>query len=177
MARNYMGNVMATEPDFDAVTKRGSYRKLTMVVVIIWAVVAVMGAYAWPILALQLIIAFPFAILALYFFAASVRFKPVVVYEYGIEWSDGPSRQFFPWGRLMWGWEDAQGLHLRIVHGIEAAVKLLDDGPSVRVIIVPVSLPNYYNIRDYVLKVLPEAHWAQGTKWRWENAPGPGSGY
>jgi hypothetical protein len=169
LAKSYKGEVMSTEPEFAALLKKEYYKKAAIVVVIIWAALAVLGGFFVPYLILQVVLAAIFGFIALYLYAISVRYGPMVVYEYGIEHSMGMSRKFDPWGRLMWGWEDGEGLHLRRVHGIEAAMRVLDERPEVvKVLVVPLDIPDYRWVTDYILKVLPEAHWNQGTKWRWD---------
>jgi hypothetical protein len=169
MSRRYQGEVLGVEPEFRSLEKRELYKRMTVLVVITWVVLAVLGAITLPYLALQVILAALFGIISLYLFAVHKRFRPMVVYQYGVEYSSGASRVFDPWGRLMWGWEDGEGLHLRRVHGIEAAMKVLDERPEVvKVVVIPRDIPTYPQVVEYILRALPEAHWAQGTKWRWD---------
>ena len=169
MTKNFQGRAISTETDFVVNMKKKNYRWGAIIVVIIWAVLSVILALVtWGIL-LPVIISIPFAIIALYLYAVSVRFRPLIVYEYGIEYSSGISRKFDPWGRLMWYREDESGLILRRVHGIEAAMGILDNRrQAVTLVTVPFDMPEYRYVVNYILKVLPDAHWNQGTKWRWE---------
>jgi len=169
LARNYQGRAISKETDFVVNMKKKNYRWGAIIVVILWIVFAVIaGVATWSAL-LPVIISIIFGFIALYLYAVSVRFRPMIVYEYGIEYSSGFSRKFDPWGRLMWSHEDGSGLTLRRVHGIEAAMGVLDNrSAAVTLVVVPFDMPDYRYVVDYILKVLPDAHWAQGTKWRWE---------
>lgn len=165
----YQGREMAVEPAYRIESRRRSYTWGWRVFLVLWIALAAVAAVLFWNVYIQAFLAAFFGIVALYLFAVARRIRPMVVYEYGIEVSDGFSRPFFPWGRLMWGWEDNEGLHLRRVHGIEAAMKVLDDRPEVvKVLVVPRDLPTYRDIVEYIKRVLPDAHFAQGTKWMWD---------
>ena len=169
MQKQFQGRAISVETDFVVNMKKKNYKWGAIIVVIIWAVLGAVSGVATMSVLLPLIVSIPLGIIALYLYAVSVRFRPMIVYEYGIEYSSGISRKFDPWGRLMWYREDESGLLLRRVHGIEAAMGLLDNRTdSVTLVTVPFDMPDYSYVVSYILKVLPDAHWNQGTKWKWE---------
>ena len=170
MASAMRGRVISTETDFVSDMRKRNYMYGALAVFVVWSIIAGIALAAGAGALAQVFLAAIFGIIVLYLYGVSSRMRPMVVYEYGIEYSSGLSRRFDPWNRLMYAWEDGDGLTLRRVHGIEAAMGVLDNrSEAVTLVTVPFDMPGYRQVVDYIMRVLPDAHRARGTKWRWDH--------
>jgi hypothetical protein len=163
------GRVISQETDFVVNMRRSNYRWGALIAIVIWSVLAGVGLMAGWSATTHEAVAGVFGLIAFLCYFVSLRTGPTIVTEDGIEYDAGPFRRFDPWHRLMWGWEDQSGITLRRVHGIEAALGVLDNRKrSVTLVVVPFDIPDYARVRDHIQRALHDAHASQGTRWVWE---------
>jgi hypothetical protein len=166
LARAYKGNLLSEEPPFLIEMRRKKYRLGAMIFGVL-TVFFLVSAFFTSMFVLVLVVILGFT--ALYLFLVGLRVGPMLVYEGGIEYSKGITRGFDPWDRLMYCTEDAEGVTLRRVHGIEASMGLIDNRPSASTfIVVPPGMSDYYRVKDYILRSIQDTHLSRGTKWHYD---------
>ena len=159
------GRVLSEESDIDV---RATRTKLTL-----WV--------ALPILAMIILVAFVntngiwvawvagFGLLAFLLFLNARLHGPMRVYETGIEYSGFIIRKFYPWNRLMLYSETMEGIELRRVHALEAAMGVLDNrNEVVETVKFSATMPNYSRVKEFIRASVVAANVAQSTKYMWD---------